>query len=386
MRLSSLFLSLISVASTTVSAHPRHRPEQPTFSRNVVFEPPRNANWTDPSVLYARSAQLGDGSLLATWENYSPEPPMVYFPIFKSSDGGETWREISRVQDTQNGYGLRYQPFIYVLPKAIGNFTAGTVLVSGSSIPTDLSSTQIELYASRDSGETWEFVSHIAAGGEARPNNGLTPVWEPFLMMNQNTLICYYSDQRLNATYGQYMVHQTTTDLKTWGPVVEDVAYPTYTDRPGMPTVAKLPNGKYIMTYEYGGGPVITGSYQFPVYYKIVEDPEKFGEAEGISLQSTDGTIPTGSPYVVWTPVGGENGMIIASAHSGTNADGSEVYVNKGLGEGDWVKMDTPEGSSYTRHLRVLQDPTKLLIMGGGQLPPSDTNKITVAVVDVSEW
>jgi hypothetical protein len=53
-------------------------------------------------------------------------------------------------------------------------------------------------------------------------------------------LICYYSDQRDNATYGQTMVHQVTNDLKNWGPVVEDVTYPTYTDRPGMPVVTKV--------------------------------------------------------------------------------------------------------------------------------------------------
>lgn len=36
------------------------------------------------------------------------------------------------------------------------------------------------------------------------------------------------------------MVHQTSSDLKKWGAVVEDVTYPTYTDRPGMPVVAKV--------------------------------------------------------------------------------------------------------------------------------------------------
>lgn len=36
------------------------------------------------------------------------------------------------------------------------------------------------------------------------------------------------------------MVHQVSTDLKNWGPVVEDVTYPTYTDRPGMPVVTKV--------------------------------------------------------------------------------------------------------------------------------------------------
>ncbi|KAH7347030.1 hypothetical protein BKA66DRAFT_576462 [Pyrenochaeta sp. MPI-SDFR-AT-0127] len=371
MRLSTLFVSLVSV----VSALPQQQAPS-TFSRRVIFTPP--SNYTDPRVLYARSAQFADGSLLATWENYSPEPPQVYFPIYRSTDGGYSWNEISRVHDTQQKWGLRYQPFLYILPSDFAGYKAGTVLLSGSSIPTDLSKTQIELYASTDRGLTWKFVSHIAAGGEARPNNGLTPVWEPFLMIYKKKLICYYSDQRDNATHGQKMVHQTTTDLKTWGPVIDDVAYPTYTDRPGMPTVALLPNGKYFMAYEYGGGPAFPNSYKFPVYYKIVSDPEKFGPATGISLKASDGTIPNGSPYVVWSSVGGANGTIIVSAHSGT-----QVFINKGLGEGPWTKIETPEASHYTRHLRVLNDPTKLLIMGGGQLPPSTTNKVQLSVMDI---
>jgi len=347
------------------------------FAGRVVFTPP--SNYTDPRVLYARTAQLANGDILATWENYSPEPPPVWFPIYRSSDGGYTWKEISRVQDQVQKWGLRYQPFLYVLPEPLGDFPAGTVLISGSSIPTDLSKTQIELYASRDSGVTWQFVSHIAAGGRAVPNNGLTPVWEPFLMYYQKTLICYYSDQRDNATHGQKMVHQTTADLKTWGKVIDDVAYPKYTDRPGMPTVALLPNGKYIMAYEYGGGPAIGSSYQFPVYYKIVSNPEMFGPATGVSLKATDGTIPTGSPYIVWSSVGGANGTLIVSSGSQ-----GEIFVNTGLGQGAWKKIATQEGVSYTRHLRVLQDQTKLLIMGGGHLPPSTTNKVTVTVMDIS--
>jgi hypothetical protein len=378
MRLSTLLFSLIPL----VSAAPSSAKTPSTFAQREVFTPPvDSANWTDPKVLYARSAQLKDGSLIATWENYTPEPPQVYFPIYHSKDGGYTWKERSRVQDQVNGWGLRYQPFLYVLPKDFAGYKAGTVLLSGSSIPTDLSVTQIELYASTDSGKTWKFVSHIATGGEARPNNGLTPVWEPFLMLYKNKLICYYSDQR-DPKYGQKMVHQTTTDLKTWGPVVDDVKYPTYTDRPGMPTVALLPNGKYIMSYEYGGGPHGSDtSYQFPVHYKIASNPEEFDAAVGLPVVATNGVIPLGSPYVEWSPVGGKNGTIIVSGHSST-----DIFINKGLGAGDWVAVPTPEKAAYTRHLRVLKDQKKLLIMGGGELPPTDgKNRVQVTVMDISK-
>ena len=80
--------------------------------------------------------------------------------------------------------------------------------------------------------------------------------------------------------------------------------------------------------------------------------------------------------------VGGKNGTIIVS--SGTR---SQVFVNQALGEpGAWRSVDTPEGVSYTRHLRVLEsNPNHLLIMGGGKLPPSTTNKITVSVIDLKK-
>lgn len=166
-------------AMTAVAAHRGPNRLEP-FSEVVIFDPPRN--YTIPRTLYARNEQLPNGDILATWENYSPEPPAVYFPIYRSSDHGKTWKEISRVHDTANGLGLRYQPFLYSLPERVGRFRPGTLLLAGSSIPTDLSSTQIDLYASQDEGHTWKFLSHIAAGGEAVPNNGLTPVWEPFLL------------------------------------------------------------------------------------------------------------------------------------------------------------------------------------------------------------
>ncbi|KAF2727764.1 BNR/Asp-box repeat protein [Polyplosphaeria fusca] len=364
MRLFGLLLALLPLVAAQNKA-------PSTFSQRVIFTPP--STYTDPRVLYARTAQLTDGTILATWENYSPEPPAVYFPIYRSTDGGYSWTQISKVTDQGYGWGLRYQPFLYVLPSSFAGYPAGTVLLSGSSIPTNLSKTQIDIYASKDNGTTWEFLSHIAAGGVAKPNNGETPVWEPFLLLHNQRLICYYSDQR-DTKHGQKMVHQTTTDLKTWGSVVDDVAYSKYSDRPGMPTVALLPNGKYIMAYEYGGSPLAN----FATYYKIASDPEQFGGITGVPLKTTDGGYPTSSPYIVWSSAGGSNGTLIVSAYSS-----SQVFINTALGEGSWKKVNTPEGGSYTRQIRVLQDPKKLLLIGAGKLPPSTTNKVTVSVMDI---
>ncbi|CAJ2510916.1 Uu.00g065410.m01.CDS01 [Anthostomella pinea] len=362
------------------AAHLR-KPQAPSeLSEVVIFSPP--SNYTTPRVLYARTAQLPNNDILATWENYSPEPPPVYFPIYRSCDQGATWTELTHVEDQGYGYGLRYQPVLYVLPEDFAGYEAGTVLLAGSSIPTDLSSTQLDLYASTDSGATWEFVSHVAAGGEALPDNGLTPVWEPFMLLHEGALIYYYSDQR-DPAHGQKLVHQTSTDLTTWGDVVDDVAYANYTDRPGMATVARLPNGVYILTYEFGGGynpPTNDSEYTFPVYYRLASDPTAFGSVVHHPLVSSDGFVPTGSPYVVWTSVGGENGTIIVS--SGCCSD---VYINQALGaEGAWVTLSTPEGSSYTRSLLVFQeDDSYVLLAGGGALPPSDKNNVTMSVMEM---
>lgn len=156
------------------------QPEPKPIENVTVFAPP--SNYRIPRTLYARNVELPNGDLLATWENYSPEPPLVYFPIYKSSDSGQTWQEFSQVHDQVNGWGLRYQPFLYYLPEKIGAYAPGTLLLAGNSIPANLSYTQIDLYASHDQGRSWEFVSRVASGGEAIPDNGLTPIWEPFLL------------------------------------------------------------------------------------------------------------------------------------------------------------------------------------------------------------
>ncbi|KAF2432826.1 BNR/Asp-box repeat protein [Tothia fuscella] len=343
------------------------------FSDVTIYSPP--SSYKIPRVLYARSLLLAkENVILATWENYGPEPP--YFPIYQSSDQGRTWSEIGRVKDEVNGWGLRYQPFLYELPIDYGGFPAGTILCAGSSIPSDLSKTQLELYASQDRGRTWKFVSHIARGGVAKPDNGLTPVWEPFLMMYKERLIYYYSDQR-DGKHGQKLDHQISDDLRKWEPPVDDVSYSNYKGRPGMTTIAHLPNGQYMLTYEYCGAP----QGGCPVYYRLSADPLKFQSAQAHQLKTpAGGNGLSGSPYVVWTPAGGPNGTIVVS--SGGHP---EVFLNRNLGApgSEWKKVPTGAQRSYTRSLMVMTDPKNILIVGAGLLNGAN-NKVTAATIDVS--
>lgn len=91
------------------------------------------------------------GTLLTTWESYSPVEP-VAFPIYQSHNNGATWSSFANVTDQKNHYGNRYQPFLYELPSSFGKWSRGTVFLAGNSIPSDLSTTQIVLYVSTDHG------------------------------------------------------------------------------------------------------------------------------------------------------------------------------------------------------------------------------------------
>ena len=340
------------------------------FGQRAIYTPA--SNYRTPKVLYPRSVKLTDGSLLATWENYSPEPPKVYFPIYKSTDNGASWKSLSTAQDTVNGWGLRYQPLLYVLPNTWAGYAAGTVLLVGNSIPSDLSATRIELYASTNGGVNWNFVSHIAVGGPADTTNGKTPIWEPFALLYSGALYVYYSDQR-DPSYGQKIVHQSSSDGKTWGGVVNDVTSSTYTDRPGMPTIAALPNGKYIMTYENGSG----NPYSFPVYYKIASNPTAFGSVAGTALRSTDGTVPVSSPYVAWSAYGGSSGTIIVSA--GNNAP---VFLNSQLGAANsWTTRSVTIASGYSREVKPLDTVGSVMILGAG--PLGGNNYVSNAIINL---
>ena len=155
---------------------------------------------------------------------------------------------------------------------------------------------------------------------------------------------------------------------------MDDVTDPDYNARPGMPTLALLPHGNYILTYEN------CGPESCNVSYRLAKDPLKLLEAPSTPLTSTAGTRARGSPYVVFSPLGGPNGTIVASC--GTN---SKIFVNRKLGAADaWEEFNVPQPTAYSRGLLSLHgDGSQLLIIGGGALPPSSTNEVSVSVVDL---
>ncbi|KAG5759278.1 hypothetical protein H9Q72_012591 [Fusarium xylarioides] len=239
-----------------------------------------------------------------------------------------------------------------VLSETFGGYPAGTVLMAGMSVPPDYSQGRMELYASTDGGLTWRYVSRIAEGGRMTTKNGDKAIWEPFLLVHGDQLICYYSDQR-NPLHGQKLVHTTTRNLRDWTPVTDDVAFPKYTARPGMAVVAHIrETGKYIMTFEYVGSP--TGGS--PVWCKIADDPLSFARATAYPIKSSDGEIPDSSPYTIWVDVSSmsrSSGMLIMNA-----ASHNQIWINDASANpSNWTLFPSGQKRAHTRKLEVITNP-----------------------------
>ena len=359
-----LALALVAAVGTVLLPAPA---EAVSRSSQTMYTPPSGT--PAPGTLYPRGIRLehngsANGTMLATFEQYTNGKPV--FPIYRSTDTGNSWTKISEVADTQNGWGMRWQPQLFELPTAIGNFPAGTILAAGDSVPSNRSGFKIDMYASTNQGQTWTFVKTIANGGGR-------PVWEPFFLVNGNKIIVYYSDER-DSSHSQKLVHQVSTDLVNWGSVVDDVATSTQSNRPGMSTVAKLPNGNYVMTYEFGGAP----EGNLAVYYKISSNPEAFGSVSGRVLKSTDGHIAKWNPYITWLPTGGSNGTLVVSAQST-----ADVFVNtQGGAANAWTRVDSKVAAGYSRGMIPLADGHSLVVLSGG-VNGSTVNSVTYSTIDL---
>lgn len=179
MRLHTSTLATAAVFVSSVIAFPSSAFETSTpkpwgfFVNNTIYQTTGRE-----SITYPRYTELQDGTIIATASLSGNSPN--YFPIFESKDGGATWKHVSDLRDTVNGFGMSAQPALTELTEPMGGYPAGTILGSGNSWGPN--STRIDLYASKDRARTWQFVSHIAEGGRPNTTNGATPIWEPYLL------------------------------------------------------------------------------------------------------------------------------------------------------------------------------------------------------------
>lgn len=301
-------------------------------------------------VLCLKNSNGNNGTLLATCDQHTWVNSEQVWPIYKSVDDGESWEHVSDVTDEVFGTNRKAQPMLYELPQAVGDMPAGTILLAGNLVPDDQSSSRIVIYKSTDVGANWEYVSTVDVGGpfdyDRSPQSTTSTIWEPFLYMDDyGNLICAFSDERLKGQdVLQSLSLRYTSDGITWSDESNIVAIKNKNDRPGMVTVTKMPNGKYIATYEVVNRPSYDQNSSV-VYCKFSDDGLNWNEDDlGILVQTVDGQCLGSSPYVKWVDAGGPNGMVIIGAKWVVNANGDiedggqNMFVNYSFGEGNWER------------------------------------------------
>jgi len=345
---------------------------------------PTNKHHGRNQCLSPRVVEALDGKLYCTFESAVASEAAggeFVFPIYESEDKGKTWKKVGEVvnDDTvhpdawykvsyKNGvpdtaekteagtegaichpWSMHNCPQLFVLPEDMGDLKKGTLLCAGDAVTIEkdakqvsdagyggLWDTSLDLYYSTDAGRSWKFLNTIATGGD-NPRNimGYDPVWEPFFLYHDNQLICYYSDE--TDVNGQTLVHKIMKDGKTWSEKTNDVKFDWKLGaRPGMPIVAPMENGQWIMVYEGVGT-----SNPINTYYKIADDPYNWNPSEqGDPLPGLNG-VYGGAPYVYTL----QDGRVVA----GTGSI-SEVFINtKKDCTGAWIPYETGAIDGYNR-------------------------------------
>lgn len=314
-------------------------------------------------LAYARVIRLShsgsaNGTLLGSFEHWTDGSPGIGF-VRRSTDDGKSWSTAATIQDPETGAGhpsdVFWQPFLYEFPRTIGGFPAGTLLLSAHLETQGGGVTNLELWRSTDHGTTWTYVGLVQRGGPSPAG-----IWEPFITDDggQN-LLYFFSDERQRDTHSQMLVHVVSADGgKTWSAkadgstanppgLVLDVSSSQQPDRPGMVTVAKMPDDSWAMTFEICGGDNGCAVH----FKKSTDHGQTWGTGPGdlgVRLQTTDGRSFSSSPYIAWSPAGGAKGtLFVAACHTGYGGgtapeEYQAVFLNSNGGDGDWNWMPGP--------------------------------------------
>lgn len=352
--LGATLLLCLCVTLLTQPAPTAHADSGVLYLPNVSQNPNEDASY--PRVIRLQHSGSANGTLLATFahSNYNNQP--ASFPIYQSTDGGQTWSSspISVVTDIAHPTWNLNGPTIFELPRSEGPYAAGTLLVAGSALP-DFTQQSIDVFVSTDHGYSWSYLSSCASES-GQPNTAGHGIWEPDFQIDQaGNLVCYFSDERQSGNgYNQLLGHVVSTNGgQTWGPEVYDVAIQDNVQRPGMPIVIQLPDGQYMMSFEDCKGG-FDPDQACSVYVKTSPDGDNWSPINGLGTlaQTSDGRHLLHTPYLAWSPSGGPNGELLLSGQrvvTGNDGSltvqpesGSTILVNTNLGSGPWSELPTP--------------------------------------------
>ena len=295
---------------------------------------------------YARLLRLeyspvGRGNIVASLT--SEDGGGKFTPIMESTDEGATFHQIGAIHDSEGRWGMCCGT-LYELPRRVGALRAGTLLWAASYGQDGGTRRRvgIKLWASRDGGHAWTFLS------EAARSHNTDGIWEPELTVDAGgTLWLHYADETQAPKYAQVLNRVASTDGLRWGTKQLTMAIPPDRVRPGMPIVRRLPDGRYYFAYEICN---YRDRYCDP-YYKISADGANWGDPRdpGTRVNTANGNYFQHAQTIALFP-GGPSGVRIAMVGQiWTNAkgepqpgNGAMLLANDNLGAGNWYPIPAP--------------------------------------------
>ncbi|MFJ9250888.1 MULTISPECIES: arabinofuranosidase catalytic domain-containing protein [unclassified Streptomyces] len=323
-------------------------------------DPPGSVMWSTvssgESLGYARTIRLAsagaaNGTMLSTFEHTAGNGVITGYLIRQSTDNGATWSTRSIVPGDVSSLA----PFLYEYPQQVGGLPAGTLMLLGTTVTAGNTHASIREWLSVDHGASWASVGIVQTAGGVGDG-----VWEPFVRLdNSGNLAMFFSDERQNATYSQFIGEIISTDggfswsahtdgSTSFGPgEIKVVASPFPADRPGMPTVAisKL-GGGYVLAYE------MCGPQACAVHIKTSADGDSWGSGPtdlGTVPTTADGLFLRGTPVITWAGNGGPSGGTLylsgrneASTSGSVPSNQTLILSNQDAGAGSWTEIAAP--------------------------------------------
>jgi hypothetical protein len=300
------------------------------------------------SSLYPRAIRLShsptaNGAIVASVVTFSGNNGQAVFS--ESTDNGASFTPVGvAAPPASAGGGGLCCGSLFELPATLGALPAGTLLWAAS-VGSSASNRRmaLQIWQSRDTAHTWSYLSSCAVA----PNTG--GLWEPELAVDgAGRLECYFSDETNPSVHSQAIRRAVSADGVTWSAPSDVVAAANPAVRPGMPTVRKLPDGRYLMTYEVCS---TDGSKGCEAYLRSSADGAGWGTATdlGTRVTATDGQYFAHAPTLAWAGNGTPNGRLVLVGQVLLNADGSvsagnghTVFVNTEGGAGSWYETNAP--------------------------------------------
>lgn len=284
--------------------------------------------------------------------------------LFESDDHGGSWHRLGRIEPVQ-GRRMRCCETLFALPQPVGSLPAGTLLFAASYWVARVPA--IVIFTSADQGQSWNYIGAPVHRG--RVGHGL---WEPcFAIAADGALVMAWSDET-DPRHSQKLAQIRTRDGVHWQDEMDTVTSDVRADRPGMPTVSRSSDGRYLMTYEICGPTANCG-----VFSRMSRDGWNYGDPEwlGVKTETADGHTLHSAPSNAWSAAAGlPDGIFVLVAKKILQKDGSmsplsgaRLFVSTDpSATGFWSMIDAPVVVSDIAEKNACQNYSSALLPSPG--------------------